>query len=196
MAGVWVAQVPLPASVPLAQVHVMLYSYFPGVGHGEARPYLWRLLAKDRVGIVSGARPTAPSARLVTVAAGVTLDFRLTYKRVRQSGGGHRRADGTRRQRQATPITLTSMPELRQRLIAFAGERGGSIGYVRLAGMGEMRVRKADSTITLPVVDAEGQVLVTDAEKFAGLLSTGGPGTGKAFGCGAWWLPSLMDPPA
>lgn len=27
----------------------------------------------------------------------------------------------------------------------------------------------------------------------AAVLANGGPGTGKAYGCGCWWLPGLYD---
>ena len=59
--------------------------------------------------------------------------------------------------------------------------------------MRDMRFRSNQRQITLPIVDARGQVLVTDAEKFAALITSGGPGTGKAYGLGAWWLPQIME---
>ena len=192
-AAFWTANVPRPASVPIEQIHVMLYSFFPGVPRGDGRPYVWRLLAMDRIGLVSAIRPAASNARQVEVAAGITYEFKLTYKRTRNSGGSSARPDGSRRQRSASSVTINSMVELRERMIRFVGERGGAIGYVRLDQMRDLRLQSRDRTVTLPIVDAAGQVRVTDPAQFVGLLTSGGPGTGKAYGCGAWWIPSLMD---
>lgn len=194
MATIWTATVPLPASVPLDQVHVMLYSYFPATTPGESRPYVWRLLSRDRIGVVSAARPTTPAAAAFDLSAGITFDFVLTFKRVRNVGGGTSvRRSGEMRHRQYKPIRIDNMVELRERLVRFAGERGGSIGYARLDRMRDVVVHAGVRRISLPVVDAVGQVLVTDPDRFAALLASGGPGTGKAYGCGCWWLPSLFE---
>lgn len=193
MATVWSAIVPLPAHVPLEQVHVMLYSYFPDHPPGAPRPYVWRLIDKGHIGIVSSTRPTAMSAQAHDLPAGVTLDFKLTFKRERTVGGSYTRADGTRRQRERKIVTIGKMAELRQWLIAFAAGRGVGIGYVRLDSMRDLRIERRERTICLPIVDAAGQMLITDPDLCAGLLAGGGPGTGKAYGCGCWWLPSLFE---
>lgn len=191
MSSVWVADVVRPRTIPFEQIHVMLYSFFPGAPKEEGkRPYVWRMLAHDRICIMSAIRPTTSTAREIKIDAGVTLDFSLTYKRTRNVGGTYTRPDGEKRKRDEKTITITSMPELRERLIRFVGERGGAIGYVRLDRMREIRLKSKGAT--LPIVDAEGKVLVTNADKFAALLASGGPGTGKAYGLGAWWLPELM----
>lgn len=179
MASVWVAHVGRPMDVPIEQVHVLLYSYFP-LHFGERRPYVWRLLAADRIGVISLVRPTANAARQVEIMAGRTYEFMSTYKRTRNRGGKEVRID--------------AMGELRERLIRFVGERGGAIGFVRLGGMREMVLPRRDGApITLPIVDAAGAVHVTDADRFATFLAYGGPAGGKAYGCGAWWLPEVYD---
>jgi hypothetical protein len=192
MTSVWVAEIFRPSTIPFEQIHVMLYSFFPSVTKDEGRPYVWRLLARDRIGIVSTCRPTAPGVREVSIKSGVTYDFVLTYRRERNVAGSYTRPNGTRRKRVAHTVTITSMPELRERLIRFAGDRGGAVGYVRLDHQRTLLI--ASKHATLPIVDAVGNVLVTDADKFAVLLGSGGPGTGKAYGLGAWWLPQLMEP--
>lgn len=181
MAEVWSFIAPRPATVPVEQVHILLYSYFPSIARGAPRPYVWRLLSPDRVGVISAMRPTAAKARCHELAAGTTLEFSLTYKRVRSVNGGERY------------VTISSMTELRERLIAFAGQRGAAIGYVRLDKMRDLQLSGGDRNIRIPIVDACGAMLVTDAERCAGLLASGGPGTGKAFGCGAWWIPQIME---
>lgn len=186
----WVADVPRDPSMPMDQVHVALYGYFPQIGPGDPRPYVWRLTGRDRVIIASRLRPSANGAREVFAPQGVTLDFRVTYKRVRMTGGG-KAPDGEVRRSRSRPVEITDFAELKERLIRFAAERGGDVRYVRIENQRLYRPGKAG--VGLPICDAIGKVFVRDPEAFDGLLCSGGPGTGKAYGLGMWWLPELME---
>lgn len=177
---IYLAKVPLPRC-PFEQIHVALYSYFPHAVHGE-RPYVWSIADGGASILMMSAMRPATTCAEIHVEAGMTYSFDLTYKRVRNSGKDH------------TPVEISSMPELRERIIKFVGDRGGQIGFVRLDKMRAIECRKGEHRVRLPIVDAAGQVYVTDAEKFEALLAGGGPGTGKAYGCGMWRLPELFEP--
>lgn len=185
----WVADVGRDASMPLEQVHVAIYGYYPQAARDEARPYVWRLLAPSRMLIGSHLRPSAPSAREVFARHGMTYDFRLTFKRVRNVGGTTVRPDGERRKRKGRAIEMRDHDEIKDRLIRFAGERGGDVRYVRVEAMREVRIGLA----RLPICDAIGKVYVRDPIAFERLLCSGGPGTGKAYGLGMWYLPEIME---
>lgn len=173
---------------PVDQVHVMLYGYFPQVALGDDRPFVWRLIGPDTIAVMSRLRPAANGAREMNVAAGLTYDFRLTCKRQRNCGGSYTDKDGERRPRKARPVTITLEDEVKERIRRHALRHGGDVRYVRIENMRELRM----GDIRLPICDAVGKIFVTDAAAFETLLTGGGPGTGKAYGLGMWWLPELM----
>lgn len=186
---VWIAEVSRDKSMPLDQAHVAIYGYFPQVARGDARPYVWRLLSADSMAIASHLRPSANGAREAYAGHGVTYDFRVTFKRVRNVGGTMTRTDGTKRKRTARAVEVRDHDELKARLIRFAAERGGDVRYVRIENQ---RVYEPAKGVKLPICDAIGKVYVRDPVAFDGLLSQGGPGTGKAYGLGMWYLPEIM----
>lgn len=187
----WIASVSRDQSMPIDQVHVALYGYFPQIAPGDARPYVWRLVAPDRILLASRLRPSAPGAREIVAPRGATLDFRVTWKRVRNVGGSYTCKDGSRRSRQKHAVEITGHDELKQRLVAFAAPRGGDVRYVRIEG--QRLYRPGKTGVALPICDAIGKVYVHDPEAFDELLCGGGPGTGKAYGLGLWCLPEIME---
>ncbi|MGD9617313.1 MAG: hypothetical protein AB7H90_19060 [Alphaproteobacteria bacterium] len=187
----WLATVGFGPDVPFEQIHVMLYSYFPQVTRGDPRPYVFRLLTRERLAVGSSLRPVAPDARRVSPERGVTYDFRLTFKRVRNIHGSDSRPDGTRRARVPRVVEITDPGEMKTRIARFAAPRGGSVRYVRVENVRLLTTRR----FTLPIADAVGKIYVDDAALIdRELLCNGGPSTGKSFGCGMWWLPELMVP--
>ena len=186
---VWIADVARDASMPLDQVHVALYGYYPQCAAADARPYVWRLMSPDRMLIASDLRPSANSAREVRAQRGMTYDFRATIKRVRNVGGVTKRPDGTARPRNARAVVMTDHDEIKARVVRWAADRGGDVRYVRAENMREIRL----GHIRLPICDIIGKVYVSDADAFDSLLRSGGPGTGKAYGLGLWYLPEIME---
>jgi hypothetical protein len=186
---VWVADVAVPPEAPFAQVHVLLYAYFPWVRHGEPRPYVFRWRDRGTVAVCSQMRPAAPAVREAVAREGATYDFALTFNRVRNVSGSYRRPDGTWRKRPPRAVVIEDHAELKARVTGFAAGRGGDVRYVRVE---RPRVLRVPGRFEVPIADAVGKVVVTDADRFNELLWRGGPGTSKAFGCGMWWLPELM----
>lgn len=189
----WIFEADLPASVPFGQVHVALYAYFPQIGHGESRPYVYRYLSPGRVAVLSALRPSAPAAREVRAHRGQTLQFRLTWNRVRNVRGSYTRPDGSYRKRVPRAAVIADPEELKARVAKFAAARGGLVRYIRCE---RPRILQVPGRFEVPIVDSEGMVYVDDEVAFDRLLCLGGPGTSKAFGCGLWWLPELMAAPA
>lgn len=166
-------------STAVQDVHAMLYSYFPWTRPGDPRPFVWRMLAPDRLAVLSARPSAAPGCREVVLPAGVTLDFALAYKRVRNAG--HR------------PVVLTDPAEMAERLRAFAAVRGVAVGFCRVVGQDRLHLpHKGRPPIALPVAHAAGKAVVVDPDKAAAMLASGGPGTGRAYGLGLWWLPEVM----
>jgi hypothetical protein len=186
---VWIATVDRPNAMPLDQVHVALYGYYPQCAARDARPYVWRLASQNTVMMASSMRPSAPSARQVMPQHGTTYDFKLVFKRTRNVGGTYTRPDGAKRQRDKKTIVMRNHDEIKKRLIEYTAPRGGAVKYVRIENMQQYN---PTPTITLDICTAIGKVFVTDADQFDALLCSGGPSTGKAYGLGMWYLPEIM----
>lgn len=174
---VWIAEVARDTSIPLDQVHVASYSYFPQIARGNARPYVWRLISADRILLASHLRPSANSAREVFVRCGVTYDFRLTMTRI------------SRKSRTGKQFSVDDHETLKQRVIDYAAPFGGDVRFVRIEAM-RMYSASAKSG-RLPICCAVGKVYVRDAAEFDRLLCQGS-GRGKAYGLGLWYLPEIM----
>lgn len=187
---VWIAEIGRDRSMPLDQVHVALYSYFPQVAHGEGRPYVWRLLDAERLLVASHLRPTANGAREVVARQGLTYDFRATIKRARNVRGSYTRPDGTRRNRTPRAVEMKDHDEIKRWATQFAEKRGGDIRYIRVENMCLYRPKHG---VALPICTLVGKVFVRDADAFDQFLASGGPGTGKAYGLGMWYLPEIME---
>jgi hypothetical protein len=178
----WLSIVPA-ADVPFDQQHVALYSYFPAFsrpapGEPSHRPYVWRALDAKRLAVLSSVRSTAPRCAQITAEAGVTYAFETTIKRVRVCKGRY--------------ITFHDYGELCKWIKYFASNRGAQIGFISVKGFGELKFQKKVDRVRIPIAHVRGKMLVTDAAMFDAVLCGGGPGTGKAYGCGMWWLPEVM----
>lgn len=190
----WIAEIDIPPGMPIDQIHVMLYSYFPQVQKGDARPYVWRLIGPGRAVVMSKLRPSSASARQIAIPeAPTTYDFAVTFKRVRNVGGTYTRDDGTKRNRTPKAVAIDDPAELSERMKRWVSGRGGDIGFVRIGGMRELSFPSGPRRITIPICDAVGKVLIRAPEAFSDMLWRGGPGTGKAYGCGMWWMPEIME---
>ena len=185
-----VATVPRDPSTSIGQVHAMLYSYFPGAAQGE-RPFVWRLLAADRVAVVSATPSSALDRRAVRLEAGATYAFELAMKAARNADRDQPR--GGRRQGE---VESTAPAQVRGRLARYAAERGIAVGFSRVTLMAHMGIASRGRRIPIPVAHVKGLALVTDADAAERMIAAGGPGTGKAWGLGLWWLPELMAGPA
>lgn len=175
---VWVAEVARDTSMPLDQVHVAAYGYFPQVARGDARPYVWRLLSQDRLLLASHLRPSANSAREAFVRNGLTYDFRLTMTRI------------SRRSKTGKQFSVDDHGVLKQRVIDYAAAYGGDVRFVRIEGM-QMYAASAKG-VRLPICAAVGKVYIRDAVAFDRLLCQGS-GRGRAYGLGLWYLPEIME---
>ena len=174
-----VARVPMPRCA-FEQIHVALYGYFPQSARDAERPFVWRVGEGGKaIYLASALRPTTPSME-ATIEAGRSYEFSLTYKRVRNC--------------KSKPIEIVAMPEMRERLIKWAADRGGDVGFVRLENPRAIHAQKHQKRVRLPIVDAYGSVFVRDAEAFERALVDGGPGTGKVYGLGMWWLDAIYAP--
>lgn len=186
---VWIADIERPPSMPLDQVHVALYGYFPQCAAAEERPYVWRLMSRDQLIVASGLRPSSDSAREVWPKLGITYDFRLTMRRTRNVRGKVIGPDGSMTDRKARTVTITDYDEIKDRVRRFAAERGGEVKFARVEGM---RTYPVNKKVRMPICDVIGKVYVRDAVAFETVLRGGGPGTGKAYGLGMWYLPEIM----
>lgn len=181
----WVAEIERQDSMPIDQVHVALYGYFPQHPEGEVRPYVWRLLSRNCLLVGSRLRPTANTAREVYARQGVTYDFRLTFRRTRNVCW--MKKDGSKGTK---TVTISDYGELKRRLKEHVEGRGaGDLAYARITKLSVMRMGKK----RIPIAHAEGKVYVRDPVEFDAMLCHGGPGTGKAYGLGMWYLPEIME---
>ncbi|TCP06604.1 type I-E CRISPR-associated protein Cas6/Cse3/CasE [Caldimonas thermodepolymerans] len=169
----WVAQIPKPR-VPLASLHRLLFAYFPDHPANAPRPFLFRI-EHDSLILGSTLKPSC-AAKHVQPQAGMTYQFDAIVKPM--NGGGRNPIDGNARRRDWVARNL----------------RGAQIGYCEVYDLPDLRTRKSDGRrIVVPVCRVVGALTVTDADEFIRFLRRGGPGTAKAYGCGMWVLPELME---
>lgn len=180
-----------PPPGPLANWHVALYGYFPGSkdfpvnksyarqNSGTQRPYVWRLLDRERVAMLSRIKPACPSVA-VDVTAGVAHRFRATL-----------RCDGFRGGRSY----IRNNAEAHAWVKRAASDGGGLVTFVHVAPARKLQIERGGSRslVTVTICDVEGIVVPNDADLFEKFLVFGGPGTAKAYGCGMWWLPDLFE---
>lgn len=169
----WVAQLPKPAA-PLASLHKFLFGYFPGYPDGSPRPFVFRI-EHDSILMGSAVQPSC-EARRVQPRAGTTYQFDTIVKPM--NGGGRNPIEGNDRRRAWLERNV----------------RGARITFCEIHDAPNVRTRKSDGKlVTFPVCRAIGTLTVTDADEFTDFLLRGGPGTAKAYGCGMWVLPELME---
>lgn len=170
----WVANVPNP-QVPLASVHKHLFGYFPGFPDGDARPFVFGVNEnKERIVMASAIRPACPAIE-VHPQEGISYQFQALLRPENGGGrGGHRSNDERR-------------DWLRRNV------RGAQVGFVEFFDLADLHCTKSDGQfVRFARCRAAGVAFVTDAMAFEEFLCAGGPGTGKTFGMGMWYLPELM----
>lgn len=175
--------VPRPPA-PLAGIHTALFGYFPGMATDRPRErlFLWRGYDRGRLVMLSRIEP-ATACVAFTVAGARVYQFRTDLRRTKHCGRDRRE------------VTIEGNNDLRAWISRAAEAGGGKITYVSVSNHRQIKFNKDASTLVrLEAISVSGLVQIVDAPRFADFLAFGGPGTGKPYGLGMWWLPEVMEP--
>ncbi|WP_198151032.1 type I-E CRISPR-associated protein Cas6/Cse3/CasE [Hyphomicrobium sulfonivorans] len=144
---------------------------------------MWKLIDSERVAMLSNIKPACTCVP-VSALAGVALEFKATL-----------RCDGSRTQgkHRRRVSYVRSRVEIREWLKRAAMDGGCEVTYVDVGEPRQLEIKRRDKTITMSIVDVSGIVIAHDADTFERFLVFGGPGTGKVYGCGMWWIPALYE---
>ncbi len=179
----FLALVPRPP-VPLAGIHTVLSGYFPGqpMDGPRERLFLWRGYDSTRLAMLSAIEP-ATACVAFTVVSGRVYPFKAELRRTKHCGRNRRE------------VRIEGNDNLRAWLARGAEAGGGRVTYASFTNPREIKFQKNINTrVTLQAISVSGLVQIVDAPRFADFLAFGGPGTGKPYGLGLWWLPEVMEP--
>lgn len=179
----FVSLVPRPTT-PLAGIHTVLAGYFPDRPNDGPRErlFLWRGYDAGRLVMLSRTEPATACAAFTVVSSRV-YPFIAELRRTKHCGKNRRE------------VTIEGNDNLRAWLSRATEAGGGKITYATFRNPRTIKFQKnAETIVRLETITVSGLAQIVDAPRFADFLAGGGPGTGKPYGLGMWWLPETMDP--
>jgi CRISPR-associated protein Cas6/Cse3/CasE subtype I-E len=178
---VWVTIVPRP-SVPYYSLHQHLWGYFPAVGDGEPRPFLYRAADRDIL-ILSRLKPSCPALPVADrIRAGRVYQFSALVSPM----NGHKLAHKPGRGR-----LVIEGNEARR---AWLGRRmeGAELTFCQIFDRPNLVFRRAGGErIWIAQCEAHGTLRVMDRAMFLDSMIRGIGGRG-CWGFGLLVLPEVM----
>lgn len=185
----FVAVVPRPA-VPLYAVHQYLWGYYPGVGEGEPRPFLWRDCGRD-VLLLSRLRPACPCLEVgPRIEAGRVYQFTLLASPM----NGYKVAHDTRRgaPRRSGGRKVIEGNEARRAWFARRLGAGADPTFAQVYDRPTQRFRRPGGDVVMVAqCEIKGTLMVRDRGLFVDAMLRGIGGRG-CWGCGLLVLPEVM----
>lgn len=184
----YLSVIPLPAGFELGNGKQVLQGHF-SLKYEDARPYLYRLSIDRRYAAVLCSEPASQISVKIEIEEGVKYRFDLRFRR-------------TVKDRDGREMTIMDRERLSEIVSDWALANGAmridvEISELRreeLFAASVLRGRATKHRPPLPVADVCGTVTIADADLFSAAMLQGGPKTGKAYGCGLWWLHEIMNP--
>lgn len=175
----WLARVPRP-DVPAYVYHQMLWGYFPDVGDGEPRPFLYRLDG-DTITLLSRRKPSCPAVEVGhRISAGRVYQFAAMVSPMNgyKVGGrkGRKVIEGNQRRREWLARRLD----------------GADITFAHLYHRPDLNFRRSDGRkVWVARCEARGTLAVHDRARFVASILDGIGGRG-CWGMGLLLLPEIM----